>query len=200
MKKIVFCVIVFVVPFLNACTSLLELDKEQEPKKAAGGFVEKKDGTIINGKSVTFPEPEKIDFSTIDFLKRRTRDDDWIAVDGQKIPLKDIYGFQENKVFRAVHENYLLTRLEKGKLNLYSFERDKPSLSGSNTFKETAYVYEKVRGRFVLIDEKLDLFYAAIEDNAEATKLCRELFPYLRMPQMKSSEDKLKQVVALYNK
>ena len=191
---------VFIVAGLNACTTLLEMDKESAPQKTTAGFVEKKDGTIIKGTSITFPEPEKIDFSTIDFFKRRTRDDDWIAVDGEKIPLKDIYGFQANKVFRAVHENYLLTRLEKGKLNLYSFERDKPSLSGSSTFKETAYVYEKVRGRFVLIDEKLDLFYAAIEDNAEATKLCRELFPYLRMPQMKSSEDKLKQVVALYNR
>jgi hypothetical protein len=191
---------VFVMLVLNGCTSLLELDKESAPQKSAAGFIEKKDGTIIKGTSVTFPEPEKIDFSTIDFLKRRTRDDDWIAVDGQKIPLKDIYGFQENNVFRAVHENYLLTRLEKGKLNLYSFERDKPGLSGSNMFKETAYVYEKVRGRFVLIDERLDLFYAAIEDNKEATALCKELFPYLRMPQMKSSEEKLKQVVALYNK
>lgn len=178
----------------------MEMANEPASPKAAGiSFIELKDGTIVNGKTITYPQPEQIDFSKIDFFKRQVRNDDWIGIDERKVPVETIYGFQDNGVFRALHLNRVLLRLEKGKLNLYSFKRDQENLSGSNMFKETVYVYEKIKGNFKAIDDRLDLFYESIADNTAAANLCKELFPYLSIPKMESSGEKLKRVVTLYN-
>lgn len=189
----------FFILHMSSCTTLLEM-ADQKPASASGtSFIVLKDGKVLNGKTISYPQPPQNDFSKIDFFKRQVRDDDWIAIDEQKISIASIYGYQDNGVFRALYKDRVLERLAKGKINLYSFERDAESLSGMPLFKETVYVYEKEKGLFKAIDDRLDLFYEAIADNTAAAALCKELFPYLSFSKMASSGEKLKRVVERYN-
>lgn len=192
------CVLMLCISMFS-CTTLLEMTEKEEPKPSGSSFIELKDGKIINGKTISYPQPEQMDFSKIDFLKRQVRDDDWIGIDEQKIPVTSIYGYQDKGAYRALYKNRVLERLEKGRINLYSFERDVQSLGGQNLYKETVYVFEKERGQFKAIEDRLDLFYESITENTAAANLCKELFPYLSFSKMASSGEKLKRVVAVYN-
>jgi hypothetical protein len=191
-------VFVAILQFVS-CTTLLEMAEPKEAKPTGSSFIELKDGKVISGKTIGYPPPPQFDLSEIDFFKRKVRDDDWIAIDEQKIPVASIYGYQDKGLYRALYKDRVLERLEKGRLNLYSFERDVQGLGGQNLYKETVYVYEKERGQFKAIDDRLDLFYEAITDNANAANLCKELFPYLSFSKMSSSGEKLRRVVGVYN-
>lgn len=201
MKAKYYCLLLVFVAALQfvSCTTLLEMAEPKEPKPTGSSFIELKDGKVISGTTISYPQPPQIDFSKIDFFKRQVRDDDWIGIDEQKIPVASIYGYQDKGVYRALYKDRVLERLEKGRLNLYSFERDVQSLGGQNLYKETVYVYEKERGQFKAIDDRLDLFYEAIADNINAANLCKELFPYLSFSNMSSSGEKLRKVVGVYN-
>jgi hypothetical protein len=186
---------------LTACSTLTGFGSEEPAKKPAGGpsFIELKDGSIIKGNEIRLTQPANLDFSRFDPLKRQTADPDWVSIDDRKIPEDSIYGYQDKGVFTAVYKHYHMKRLRKGRISIYSFETKGDNMAGSGMFTEVHMVFEKERGRFTQIHDRLETFYEAIKDHAAAAALCRELFPHLSMSQLPTAREKLLQVADVYN-
>jgi hypothetical protein len=183
--------------YLTSCFGLKEwpVNKPETAIVNGSSFIELKDGSIINGSRIVYPAAPSIDFSKFDPFKKQTVDENWIGIDSRKIPKDSIYGYQDQGKFTALHLSIALSRLAKGKINLYSFER----IPEGSSFNTTYYVFEKEREQFKKIDGSLEQFYELISDKDAAAKLCKELFPYLQMSSMPSAGDKLKKIVDLYN-
>jgi hypothetical protein len=183
-----------------SCGSFKEIIQPSASPNTAKSFIELKDGQIISGTTIQYPGPAQLDFSKFDPFKKQAGGEDWVGIDGKQYKISEVYGAQDKGMFRAFTHDKIITRLRKGKLNLYWYETD--AVVGSNTgfFKDPHYVYEASRGDFKQINGSLDIFYEAISANTAAAALCKELFPYLSFNGNKIQEEKLLQVVDLYNK
>jgi len=195
--------LLLIISSLVSCSEMKELglgnNNTAASQKTGTSFIELKDGTVITGKEIIYPKPGNIDFSKFDPFKKQTPPDDSIGIGNRKFAKESIYGYQDKGVFKAFHKTILLTRLRKGKLNLYSYETDAPTVSSSGILKETHVVFEKERGKFIPIYNSLEYFYETVSVNAAAGSLTKELFPYLTISPSEMSKDKLLRIVDVYN-
>ncbi len=200
MKKQSFLFYTIVILGFYSCGSIKEIMQPSASPNTAKSFIELKDGQIISGNTIQYPGPAQLDFSKFDPFKKQTSGEDWVGIDGRQYNINDVYGVQDKGLFRAFTHDKIITRLRKGKLNLYWYETDAISGPNSGLFKDPHYVYEVSRSEFKQINGSLDIFYETISANTAAAALCKELFPYLSFNGSKIQEEKLLRVVDLYNK
>jgi hypothetical protein len=197
-KQIIIIQILLLTAGFTSCSSLTGFEDKGAAQKSRGSsFIELKDGSVLPGKELRLPRPLQLDLST---MKTINEGAGWVAIDDRKVDTNLIYGYQDKGVFYAFIKNIPAKRHRKGRINLYSFETQGDNMAGAGMRTETQIVFEKKRGVFAGIYDRLDYFYEHIIDNAAAAVLCKELFPYLSFSsQMISSLEKLQRVVHVYN-
>ena len=160
-------------------------------------FIKKKDGKKIEGKEITFSHES---------IWRVKQKENWIAIDGQKINMKDISSFENQNGYFAFYkyDRFLesqpyqfVSRVRQGKLNLYYYTFN---YSGQIQGKDhNVYIFQKGKGK--LQDFKFSEFYDAIKDNIKAVQKLNTVFPKGKIPFNDNIKDlrKLASVVDVYN-
>jgi hypothetical protein len=124
------------------CGSIKEIMQPSAQSNTGTSFIELKNGQIITGNTIQFPGPAQLDFSKFDPFKKQVGGEDWVGIDGKQYNISEVYGAQDKGLFRAFTHDKIITRLRKGKLNLYWYETD--AVVGSNTgFLKMLIMYMK---------------------------------------------------------
>lgn len=160
-------------------------------------FIIKKDGEKIEGKTMTFSPYSKW---------REVQKETWIAVDGQKVDIKNIERYQSANGYYIFYkydphiegEQYIfLSRATGGKVNIYF--TNAPTIVGSPNVYHNVYFFEKKNEK--LMPFTFASFREAIKDNPKALEKLNEVFPKGKIPVNDHIQNlkKLVSVAEVYN-